>query len=248
MIKMVESSKRPKTPNEVAITMVLIGLTAIFTIIILALLGTSVVLGLGADLSVLIALYVCLLPTTIGALLPAIGLSGISRLYKRKIVAKSGKAIETAGDADVVLLDKTGTITVGNRQAIEFIPFEGYTEEDVGEAAFLSSWHDDTPEGRSILRLAYEKGFMPKELNSLATSEVYPFSASHPNKRRKNNSCRSHVAKRRQIRKRANAHSKKSLYCAEETEADILESEINIIKGAPESIKTLQQLFPKTMI
>ena len=104
MIKMVESSKRPKTPNEVAITMVLIGLTAIFTIIILAFLGTSVTLGLGADLSVLIALYVCLLPTTIGALLPAIGLSGITRLYKNKIVAKSGRAIETAGDADVVLL------------------------------------------------------------------------------------------------------------------------------------------------
>ena len=126
MIKMVESSKRPKTPNEVAITMVLIGLTAIFTIIILALLGTSVMLGLGADLSVLIALYVCLLPTTIGALLPAIGLSGMTRLYKNKIIAKSGRAIETAGDADVVLLDKTGTITVGNRQAIEFIAFEGY--------------------------------------------------------------------------------------------------------------------------
>ena len=162
MIKMVESSKRPKTPNEVAITMVLIGLTAIFTIIILALLGTSVTLGLGADLSVLIALYVCLLPTTIGALLPAIGLSGMSRLYKNKIVAKSGKAIETAGDTDVVLLDKTGTITVGNRQAIEFIPFEGYTEEDVGEAAFLSSWHDDTPEGRSILRLGLRKRFRAK--------------------------------------------------------------------------------------
>ena len=162
MIKMVESSKRPKTPNEVAITIVLIGLTAIFTIIILALLGMSVTLGLGADLSVLIALYVCLLPTTIGALLPAIGLSGMSRLYKHKIIAKSGKAIETAGDADVVLLDKTGTITVGNRQAIEFVPFEGSSEENVGEAAFLSSWHDDTPEGRSILRLAHEKGFVSK--------------------------------------------------------------------------------------
>lgn len=178
MIKMVESSKRPKTPNEVAVTIVLIGLTAIFTIIIAALLGLSIVLNLGGDLSVLIALYVCLLPTTIGALLPAIGLSGISRLYRRKIVAKSGKAIETAGDVDVVLLDKTGTITVGNRQAIELIPFEGHTEREVGEAAFLSSWHDDTPEGRSIIDLAYEKGFIPKELNSLAVSEFYPFSAS----------------------------------------------------------------------
>ncbi|MDQ1280304.1 MAG: potassium-transporting ATPase ATP-binding subunit, partial [Thermoproteota archaeon] len=178
MIKMVESSKRPKTPNEVAVTIVLIGLTAIFTIIIATLLGLSVVLNLGGDLSVLIALYVCLLPTTIGALLPAIGLSGISRLYRRKIVAKSGRAIETAGDVDVVLLDKTGTITVGNRQAIELIPFEGHTEREVGEAAFLSSWHDDTPEGRSIIDLAYKKGFIPKELNSLALSEFYPFSAS----------------------------------------------------------------------
>jgi K+-transporting ATPase ATPase B chain len=178
MIKLVESSKRPKTPNEQAVTMVLIGLTAIFTIIIVSLLGLSVTLGLDADLSVLIALYVCLLPTTIGALLPAIGLSGISRLYQRKIVAKSGKAIETAGDADVILLDKTGTITVGNRQAIEFIPFGGHTEDEVGEAAFLSSWADDTPEGRSIIRLATEKGFVPGELNALGLSQFYEFSAN----------------------------------------------------------------------
>ena len=127
MIRLVESSKRPKTPNEQAVVVVLIGLTAIFTIIIFALLGLSVVLSLGADLSVLIALYVCLLPTTIGALLPAIGLSGMSRLYARKIVAKSGRAIETAGDTDTILLDKTGTITVGSRQAIEFIPCEGHS-------------------------------------------------------------------------------------------------------------------------
>ena len=178
MIKMVESSKRPKTPNEQAVTIVLIGLTAIFTIIIAGLLGLSVALSLGGDLSVFIALYVCLLPTTIGALLPAIGLSGISRLYQNKIVAKSGRAIETAGDTDSILLDKTGTITVGNRQAIEFIPFEGYTEKDVGEAAFLASWHDDTPEGRSIIRLSYERGFIPKELNSLDAAEVFEFSAT----------------------------------------------------------------------
>jgi K+-transporting ATPase ATPase B chain len=178
MIRMVESSKRPKTPNEQAVTIVLIGLTAIFTILIGALLGVSLVLSLAADLSVLIALYVCLLPTTIGALLPSIGLSGISRLYKEKIVAKSGRAVETAGDTDVILLDKTGTITVGNRQAVEFLPFPGFTEKDVGEAAFLASWHDDTPEGRSMIRLAYEDGFVPKEMNSLDASEVYEFSAS----------------------------------------------------------------------
>jgi K+-transporting ATPase ATPase B chain len=178
MIRLVESSKRPKTPNEQAVVIVLIGLTAIFTIIIFALLGLSIVLALGADLSVLIALYVCLLPTTIGALLPAIGLSGMSRLYARRIIAKSGRAIETAGDTDTILLDKTGTITVGSRQAIEFIPLQGHSEQEVGEAAFLSSWHDDTPEGRSIIRFAYNEGLIPKELNALALSETYEFSAS----------------------------------------------------------------------
>ena len=183
MIRLVESAKRPKTPNEQAVTIVLIGLTAIFTIIVVALLGMSVVLSLGADLSVLIALYVCLLPTTIGALLPAIGLSGMSRLYARKIVAKSGRAIETAGDTDTILLDKTGTITVGSRQAIEFIPFVGYSVQQVGEASFLSSWHDDTPEGRSIIRLAYNDGLIPKELNDLALSETYDFLSNHSNKR-----------------------------------------------------------------
>jgi K+-transporting ATPase ATPase B chain len=178
MVRMVEASKRPKTPNEVAITIVLFGLSAIFTILIASMLGLSATLGLGADLSVLIALYVCLLPTTIGALLPAIGLSGITRLYERKVVAKSGKAIETAGDTDVILLDKTGTITVGNRQAVEFVPLEGLSEREVGEAAFLSSWFDDTPEGRSVIRLAYEKGYVPRELNALTLSEVYEFSAN----------------------------------------------------------------------
>jgi K+-transporting ATPase ATPase B chain len=246
MIKMVESSKRPKTPNEVAITMVLIGLTAIFTIIILALLGTSVVLGLGADLSVLIALYVCLLPTTIGALLPAIGLSGITRLYKNKIVAKSGRAIETAGDTDVVLLDKTGTITVGNRQAIEFIAFEPYTEEDVGEAAFLSSWHDDTPEGRSILRLAYEKGFVPKELNSLATSEVFPFSASARTsgvKVTKQSNLTlpkggKGIFQRQRMRRKTSSVSSESM-------ASTFEPQIDVLKGAPESIKQLSSSVPQ---
>jgi potassium-transporting ATPase ATP-binding subunit len=244
MIKMVESSKRPKTPNEVAITTVLIGLTAIFTIIILALLGMSVTLGLGADLSVLIALYVCLLPTTIGALLPAIGLSGMSRLYKHKIIAKSGKAIETAGDTDVVLLDKTGTITVGNRKAIEFVPFDGYTEEDVGEAAFLSSWHDDTPEGRSILTLAHEKGFVPNELNSLALSEATPFSASTRTSGVKIKNVGMRLPKgdksghdRLRIRRKSSAVS-------EETMASMLEPEINITKGAPESIKKMVNTVP----
>jgi potassium-transporting ATPase ATP-binding subunit len=237
MIKMVESSKRPKTPNEVAITMVLIGLTAIFTIIIVALLGMSVTLGLGADLSVLIALYVCLLPTTIGALLPAIGLSGMSRLYKHKIIAKSGKAIETAGDADVVLLDKTGTITVGNRQAIEFVPFEGSSEEDVGEAAFLSSWNDDTPEGRSILGLAYEKGFVPRELNSLALSETYPFSASTRMSGVKITHMGLTLPKGDKSGRGRLRIRRKSSTVSEQGVAARIEPEIEIVKGAPEAIK-----------
>jgi K+-transporting ATPase ATPase B chain len=237
MIKMVESSKRPKTPNEVAITIVLIGLTAIFTIIIVALLGMSVTLGLGADLSVLIALYVCLLPTTIGALLPAIGLSGMSRLYKHKIIAKSGKAIETAGDADVVLLDKTGTITVGNRQATEFVPFEGSSEEDVGEAAFLSSWNDDTPEGRSILSLAYEKGFVPKELNSLALSETYPFSASTRTSGVKITHMGLTLPKGDKSGRDRLRIRRKSSIVSEEGVASRIEPEIEIVKGAPEAIK-----------
>jgi potassium-transporting ATPase ATP-binding subunit len=245
MIKMVESSKRPKTPNEIAITMVLIGLTAIFTIIIAALLGTSVTLGLGADLSVIIALYVCLLPTTIGALLPAIGLSGMSRLYKHKIIAKSGKAIETAGDADVVLLDKTGTITVGNRQAIEFVPFEGSSEEDVGEAAFLSSWHDDTPEGRSILRLAHEKSFVPKELNSLALSETYPFSASTRTSGVKITHIGFKLPKGDKSGRDRLRIRRKSSTVSGEASASTLETEITIMKGAPESIKQMVTPIPQ---
>jgi len=244
MIKMVESSKRPKTPNEVAITIVLIGLTAIFTIIILALLGMSVTLGLGADLSVLIALYVCLLPTTIGALLPAIGLSGMSRLYKHKIIAKSGKAIETAGDADAVLLDKTGTITVGNRQAIQFVPFGDCSEADVGEAAFLSSWHDDTPEGRSILRLAYEKGFVPKELNSLALSETYPFSATTRTSGVKITHLGLKLPKGGRSGRDRLRIRRKSSTVSEQGVAATIEPEIEIIKGAPESIKTIVARVP----
>jgi K+-transporting ATPase ATPase B chain len=244
MIKMVESSKRPKTPNEIAITIVLIGLTAIFTIIILALLGMSVTLGLGGDLSVLIALYVCLLPTTIGALLPAIGLSGMSRLYKHKIIAKSGKAIETAGDADVVLLDKTGTITVGNRQAIEFVAFEGSSEEGLGEAAFLSSWHDDTPEGRSILSLAYEKGFVPRELNSLALSETCPFSASTRTSGVKITHIGLRLPKGDKSGRERLRIRRKSSTVSEQGVAARIEPEIDIVKGAPESIKKIVASVP----
>ncbi|HXX87821.1 MAG TPA: HAD-IC family P-type ATPase [Candidatus Acidoferrum sp.] len=241
MIKLVESSKRPKTPNEQAVVFVLLGLTAIFTIIIFALLGLAIVLHLETDLSVLIALYVCLLPTTIGALLPAIGLSGISRLYSRKIVAKSGRAIETAGDTDTILLDKTGTITVGSRNAIEFVPLSGHTEDDVGRASFLASWQDDTPEGRSIIRLAYDKGLIPKELNDLAKSQAYEFSAT----------TRTSGVKLRQgvgfmLPKTTKAHAEAGRFRRKfmGSRNGSMGNDIEIIKGAPEAIKQIAVSCP----
>ena len=233
MVRMVEASKRPKTPNEVAITMVLFGLSAIFTILILSMLGLSVTLGLGADLSVLIALYVCLLPTTIGALLPAIGLSGIARLYERKVVAKSGKAIETAGDTDVILLDKTGTITVGNRQAVELIPFDGHDEKEVGEAAFLSSWYDDTPEGRSVIRLAYERGYVPRELNALSLSEVYEFSANT-----RTSGVMLHRGSSFILPKGGKARVRRKFFLEEASKSGmhLSQDETEIVKGAPDTM------------
>src|SRR5690349_8587729 len=244
MIRMVESSKRPRTPNEVAVTMVLIGLTAIFTIIIAALLGVSIALNLAVDLSVLIALYVCLLPTTIGALLPSIGLSGISRLYRRKIVAKSGRAVERAGDTDVIILDKTGTITVGNRQAVEFIPFEGHTDKEVGEAAFLSSWHDDTPEGRSLIRLAYEDGFVPRELNALAVSEVYEFSASTRTSGVKITQGTGFMLPKGDKSGRERGRLRRKFEAHQEAGSAIAEDETEIIKGAPDAIKKIARSVP----
>jgi len=244
MIKMVESSKRPRTPNEVAVTMVLIGLTVIFTIIISALLSLSITLNLAIDLSVLIALYVCLLPTTIGALLPAIGLSGISRLYSRKIVAKSGRAVERAGDTDVIILDKTGTITVGNRQATEFIPFEGHTIKEVGEAAFLSSWHDDTPEGRSLIRLAYEDGFVPRELNALAVSEVDEFSASTRTSGVKISQGSGFMLPKGDKSGRERGRLRRKFEPRQEAGLAVPEDETEIIKGAPDAVKKIVRSVP----
>ncbi|HUK50971.1 MAG TPA: HAD-IC family P-type ATPase [Terriglobales bacterium] len=242
MIRLVEASKRPKTPNEQAVTIVLIGLTAIFTIITVSLLGLSVVLSLGADLSVLIALYVCLLPTTIGALLPAIGLSGMSRLYARRIIAKSGRAIETAGDTDTILLDKTGTITVGSRQAIEFIPFGNHTEQEVGEAAFLSSWHDDTPEGRSIIRLAYNEGLVPKELNALALSETYDFSAATRTSGVKFTGGTGFMLPKSAKRNTERARFRRKF--TDSLDISIEPGEVEIIKGAPDAMKNIADQIP----
>lgn len=178
LVNMVESSERPKTPNEMALSVLLLGLTGAFTIILFALIAASLLLHLGADLSILIALYVCLLPTTIGALLPAIGISGITRMSRNSVIAKSGRAIETAGDTNVIMLDKTGTITIGNRLATQFIPVGGHTEKELAEAAFLSSWYDDTPEGRSIVDLAFRMGYVPREYDALREGTQEEFSAT----------------------------------------------------------------------
>lgn len=177
MIGMVEDAKRRKTPNEVALEVLLISLTAVFLIVVTNLYSLSSysasIAGQGqaASLTVLVALFVCLAPTTIAALLPAIGIAGMDRLVQRNVVAMSGRAIEAAGDVDVLLLDKTGTITLGNREAVEFLPVGGTEENALAEAALIASLTDETPEGRSIVVLAKEKyGLRLRELPEHAVS------------------------------------------------------------------------------
>lgn len=163
MIAMVEGAKRQKTPNEIALNILLAAFTIIFLIVCITLLPYSIYAvnssgaGTPVTITVLVALLVCLIPTTIGGLLPAIGIAGMDRLIRRNVIALSGRAVEAAGDVDVLLLDKTGTITLGNRQAVEFIPVGKTNERDLAQAAQLSSLADETPEGRSIVVLAKEK-------------------------------------------------------------------------------------------
>ncbi len=167
MIAMVEAAKRQKTPNEIALTILLVGLTLAFlkataTLLPFSLFSTQLVNPAGGvdspvSMTVLVALLVCLIPTTIGGLLSAIGIAGMSRMLERNVIATSGKAVEAAGDVDVLLLDKTGTITLGNRQAVVFVTAPGVSEHDLAEAALLASLSDETPEGRSIVTLAKER-------------------------------------------------------------------------------------------
>jgi K+-transporting ATPase ATPase B chain len=185
MIALVEGAKRQKTPNEIALIILLSGLTIIFLLVVVSLpayFGYSLkASGLPANrnlsLPVLISLLVCLIPTTIGGLLSAIGISGMDRLLRKNVIATSGRAIEAAGDTDVLLLDKTGTITLGNRMATEFIPAEGYTIEQLADASQLASLADETPEGRSIVVLAKEQfNIRAREMQSLDALFV-PFTA-----------------------------------------------------------------------
>jgi K+-transporting ATPase ATPase B chain len=157
MIAMVEGASRQKTPNEIALTILLSALTIIFLLVIIALRPFGIYAGVTLSITTLIALLVCLIPTTIGGLLSAIGIAGMDRLLQRNVLATSGRAVEAAGDIDVLLLDKTGTITLGNRQASDFVPAPGITREHLADAAQLASLADETPEGRSIVVLAKEK-------------------------------------------------------------------------------------------
>ena len=157
MISLVEGAFRQKTPNEIALTILLSALTFIFLLVIIALKPFGEYANVAFSITTLIALLVCLIPTTIGGLLSAIGIAGMDRLLQRNVLAVSGRAVEAAGDIDVLLLDKTGTITLGNRQASEFVPAPGVTAERLADAAQLSSLADETPEGRSIVVLAKEK-------------------------------------------------------------------------------------------
>ena len=183
MIAMVEGAKRQKTPNEIALTILLVALSIVFLIVTVTLLPYSLfsVAAAGSGtlvtITVLIALLVCLIPTTIGGLLSAIGVAGMSRMMQANVIATSGRAVEAAGDVDVLLLDKTGTITLGNRQASTFVPAPGVTEQQLADAAQLASLADETPEGRSIVVLAKQKfNIREREMASLHATFV-PFTA-----------------------------------------------------------------------
>lgn len=163
MIAMVEGANRKKTPNEIALQIFLVALSIVFIMVTLSLYTYSIFSAKQAgienptSITTLVALLVCLAPTTIGVLLSAIGIAGMSRLNQANVLAMSGRAIEAAGDVDILMLDKTGTITFGNRRANSFIPVDGATEREVADAAQLSSLADETPEGRSVVVLAKEK-------------------------------------------------------------------------------------------
>ena len=158
MIALVEGANRQKTPNEIALGILLAGFTLIFVLVVTTLLPLAAFIGVRLEITTLVALLVCLIPTTIGGLLPAIGIAGMDRALRANIIAKSGRAVEVAGDIDTLLLDKTGTITLGNRQATAFLPVPGVSEERLAKAAHISSLSDNTPEGKSIVELAILRG------------------------------------------------------------------------------------------
>ena len=177
MIGLVEGAARQKTPNEIALTILLSALTVIFLVVCVTLMPFGYYSQAVFSITVLVALLVCLIPTTIGGLLSAIGIAGIDRLVQKNVLAMSGRAVEAAGDVDVLLLDKTGTITLGNRQAVEFYPAPGIPMKDMLDAAQLSSLADETPEGRSIVTLAKERGVRSRTLAEVPEATFVPFTA-----------------------------------------------------------------------
>src|SRR5437870_2202861 len=177
MIALVEGSERKKTPNEIALNILLAGLTIIFLLATVTLQPFAIYAHSEQSIAVLVALLVCLIPTTIGALLSAIGIAGMDRLVQRNVLAMSGRAVEAAGDCNTLLLDKTGTITLGNRQAAEFLPLAGVTDSELADAAQLSSLADETPEGRSIVVLAKQRfGLRGREVGEVKANFI-PFTA-----------------------------------------------------------------------
>jgi K+-transporting ATPase ATPase B chain len=177
MIQLVEGASRQKTPNEIALTILLAALTVIFLLAVVTLKSFGIYSGTTFSNTALIALLVCLIPTTIGGLLSAIGIAGMDRLLQRNVLAMSGRAVEAAGDVDVLLLDKTGTITLGNRQATAFLPTPGVTEKELADVAQLASLADETPEGRSIVVLAKQFGIRAREIRDLPGAQFVPFTA-----------------------------------------------------------------------
>lgn len=178
MISLIEGASRKKTPNEIALNTLLVSLTIIFLLVVVTLYPMTTYLNVPISIATLIALTVCLIPTTIGGLLSAIGIAGMDRVTQFNVIAMSGRAVEACGDVDTLILDKTGTITYGNRMAAEFLPVKGVESKDLMQAAWLSSLTDDTPEGKSILSLACELGVKTDdEEKIIKSSEHIPFTA-----------------------------------------------------------------------
>ena len=177
MISLVEGVNRQKTPNEIALTIVLSALTLIFLIAVISLKAFGIAAKVDFPIPALVALLVCLIPTTMGALLSAIGIAGMDRLVQKNVLASSGRAVEAAGDVDVLLLDKTGTVTIGNRQATDFLPIPGVTKQQLADAAQLASLADETPEGRSVVILAKKFGIRARQLSEMPNVTFVPFTA-----------------------------------------------------------------------
>ncbi len=177
MITLVEGASRQKTPNEIALTILLSALTLIFLIAMMSLKAFGIASSVDFTIPVLVALLVCLIPTTIGGLLSAIGIAGIDRLVQKNVLAMSGRSVEAAGDVDVLFLDKTGTITIGNRQATDFLAAPGVTKEQLADAAQLASLADETPEGRSVVVLAKNFGIRAREFSEMPKVTFVPFTA-----------------------------------------------------------------------